>query len=237
MAINQTTTMERDVIEFPPNQPLTVACKYAQPKPVTGRGGEDRAMFTLTDGRLMFVDLDVAYEIRRLGVKAGEPFQIEMRWNGKRGEPKIYLVKKLAASAGEQPDGTYAMPRGTAPSSPAAVATSPEEPPESNLMRDLRASFALARAKKTNGANGSHPPAPQNATSDQKADGTISTPDSISRPQTRLAAGLIIAVEACHAAQQHAREIGYAAMPQFTSEDVRTMANTLMIQAANGGGR
>jgi len=42
-------------------------------------------------------------------------------------------------------------------------------------------------------------------------------------------------VAAVFAATEYAKQIGYAAMPQFTSEDLRTMANTLMIQ--NGGAR
>jgi hypothetical protein len=49
-----------------------------------------------------------------------------------------------------------------------------------------------------------------------------------------LACALKASVLAAYAAGVYAKSIGYAAMPQFTSEDLRTMANTLMIQE---GGR
>jgi len=51
---------------------------------------------------------------------------------------------------------------------------------------------------------------------------------------SKLQQALQTAVFAAHAAGVYAKSIGYAAMPQFTSEDLRTMANTLMIQ---DGGR
>jgi len=51
---------------------------------------------------------------------------------------------------------------------------------------------------------------------------------------SKLQDALQTAVLAAHAAGVYAKSIGYAAMPQFTSEDLRTMANTLMIQ---DGGR
>jgi hypothetical protein len=46
---------------------------------------------------------------------------------------------------------------------------------------------------------------------------------------SKLQDALQTAVFAAHAAGEYAKSIGYAAMPQFTSEDLRTMANTLMI--------
>jgi hypothetical protein len=40
-------------------------------------------------------------------------------------------------------------------------------------------------------------------------------------------------IAAVHAAQEYAKSIGYA-VPQFTSEDLVTMANTLMMQSGRG---
>lgn len=54
------------------------------------------------------------------------------------------------------------------------------------------------------------------------------------RPSTKLEDALKTVVAAVHACNEYAKAIGYA-MPQFTSEDLRTMANTLMIAAKNGG--
>ena len=42
----------RDVVEFPPNAPISVALKYSQGRTISGQYGE-RVMFTLTDGRVM----------------------------------------------------------------------------------------------------------------------------------------------------------------------------------------
>jgi len=50
------------------------------------------------------------------------------------------------------------------------------------------------------------------------------------RTPSKLQEALKTAVLAAQAAGEYAKSIGYAAMPQFSSEDLRTMANTLMIQ-------
>ena len=58
----------RDVVEFPPNAPVTVALKYSQGRTISGQYGE-RVMFTLTDGRVMFLAPEVAGRIESLGIK------------------------------------------------------------------------------------------------------------------------------------------------------------------------
>jgi hypothetical protein len=79
----------RDVVKFEPNQPVEVALKYAAGKTVRGIGG-DRVMFSLVDGRVMFLDPEPARQVDALGVKPGEPFQVCM--NGKRGEPRSWTA-------------------------------------------------------------------------------------------------------------------------------------------------
>jgi hypothetical protein len=74
----------------------------------------------------------------------------------------------------------------------------------------------------------------------EQTDGTFAVPSvpepkAIDRPKTKLEDALKTAVAAVHAAQQYARAIGFDEMPVFTSEDIRTMANTLVIQ--DGGGK
>lgn len=54
------------------------------------------------------------------------------------------------------------------------------------------------------------------------------------RPATRLEDALKTVIAAVHAARIYAKEIGFE-MPVFTAEDLRTMANTLMIEGRNGG--
>jgi len=60
------TSPKSDVIEFIPNQPQLLAIKYPQPKVVQGKFG-DRAMFSLTDGRVCFLDIPVAEKIAAAG--------------------------------------------------------------------------------------------------------------------------------------------------------------------------
>src|ERR1035438_1810054 len=57
----------RDVVEFPPNAPISVALKYSQGRTISGQYGE-RVMFTLTDGRVMFLSPEVAGRIESLGI-------------------------------------------------------------------------------------------------------------------------------------------------------------------------
>jgi hypothetical protein len=52
--------------------------------------------------------------------------------------------------------------------------------------------------------------------------------------RTRLEDALKTVIAAVHATHEHAKAIGYA-MPQLTSEDLRTMANTLIIDGQKGG--
>jgi hypothetical protein len=74
----------------------------------------------------------------------------------------------------------------------------------------------------------------------EQADGTFAVPkvEPVAapgdRPKTKLEDALRTAVAAVYAAQQYARAIGFDEMPVFTSEDIRTMANTLVIQDAGG---
>lgn len=53
---------------------------------------------------------------------------------------------------------------------------------------------------------------------------------------TRLEDALRTVVKAVHGTRQFAKEIGFE-MPVFSAEDIRTMANTLMIEGRNGGAR
>lgn len=100
----------REQIEFAPNVPVTVTMKYAQPRAVSGQHGE-RFMFTTCDNRVMFLDPPVAAQIAELGINTNEPFTITRIESGKRGEPASWRVERIAAAAGEQRDGTFAIPR------------------------------------------------------------------------------------------------------------------------------
>lgn len=96
----------RDVVDFPPNIPVSVALKFATPRTVSGINGE-RFMFSLTDGRVMFLDPEVAGQIASLGVNVRENFSVTKRWNGQRETPATWEVARVC---GEQPNGTFVAP-------------------------------------------------------------------------------------------------------------------------------
>jgi len=117
----------REVIEFAPNVPVTVALKFAQPKTVSGQYGE-RFMFSTVDGRVMFLSPEVAGQIAELGVNVRENFSITMRWDGQRESPRTWDVARVI---GEQPNGTMvvpASPGAAAPSSDGARGVTPKPP-------------------------------------------------------------------------------------------------------------
>jgi len=96
----------REVVDFPANQPVTVALKYAQGKTVNTQYGE-RILFSLADGRIMFLDPKVAGQIASLGTQVGENFTITRKWNGQKDSSVAW---ELARVPGEQPNGTLVVP-------------------------------------------------------------------------------------------------------------------------------
>jgi hypothetical protein len=81
-------------ILFQPNMPVRMALKYADGKTVEGRFG-DQEYYTLTDGRCMYVNPDVAAKINQLELRPGEPFEICKYWSGKKGESPQWDVRRV----------------------------------------------------------------------------------------------------------------------------------------------
>jgi hypothetical protein len=103
-----------------------IALKYTDGKDFSNEYGES-VMFSLVDGRVVFVPMLAAARIRALGLSAGEVFGLrkaEVKVNG--GRPTVeWQVRRV----GEQPDGTFAIPKETATaSSVAAPATGTTQP-------------------------------------------------------------------------------------------------------------
>ncbi len=118
-APNNTPRAPREVVEFPPNVPVTVALKYGHAKTVSSQYGE-RFMFSLADGRVMFLAPEVGAKIESLGVNVRENFTITRKWDEQLGSPITWDVVRLP---GEQPNGTFVVPG--VPSKPAASASAP----------------------------------------------------------------------------------------------------------------
>gem|GEM_PF-5006044 len=81
----------REPVEFEPNTPVEVALKFAQGKPIETRTGP-RVMFSLTDGRVMFLDPEPARLIEGLKARAGEKITVCMQWTGKRGDARQWTA-------------------------------------------------------------------------------------------------------------------------------------------------
>lgn len=135
----------RKVVEFPLNVPQTVALKYSQGKLVAGQYGE-RMLFTLTDGRAMFVSPQVAGQIEAAGINVRESFTITQAWDGAKTSPRTWKVERLV---GEQPNGTLvvpALPPERPEAKPAQRATSATPTPEEGSTRLIAESKALVDA-------------------------------------------------------------------------------------------
>ncbi|MGA3241514.1 MAG: hypothetical protein ABSG03_35075 [Bryobacteraceae bacterium] len=62
-----------DKVQFQTNIPVEVALKYGDGKEVNGQYG-DQVLYTLTDGRVMYVPPIVKRRIEELGIGRGELF-------------------------------------------------------------------------------------------------------------------------------------------------------------------
>lgn len=105
-------------MEFPANVPVTVALKYPHAKTVSSQYGE-RFMFSLADGRVMFLDPEVGGRIEALGINVRENFTITRKFDELKGSPVIWDVARIP---GEQPNGTLVVPAPSKPASSARVA-------------------------------------------------------------------------------------------------------------------
>lgn len=96
MSTPQPNRVPREVVDFPVNVPVTVALKYSQGKTVSSQYGE-RIMFSLVDGRVMFLDPQIAAQIEPLGINVRENFTITKKWDGQRDSLVAWEVARILA--------------------------------------------------------------------------------------------------------------------------------------------
>jgi hypothetical protein len=100
-----------------------VALKYSQGRTISGQYGE-RVMFTLTDGRVMFLAPEVAGRIETLGINVRESFTITRGSTGQNGASATWDIARVP---GEQPNGTLVLEAPDTPDpKPPASATTPD---------------------------------------------------------------------------------------------------------------
>jgi hypothetical protein len=145
MATASNNRVPREVVDFPPNIPVTLSLKYPQGKPISNQYGE-RMMYTTIANHVLFLDLPVAAQIERLGINVGEAFTITRKTDGKKDSPTVWDV---ARAMGQQPNGTLVLPAPPEPK-PAQRAESPNARlvEEANALVDAYA-LVLERALTT----------------------------------------------------------------------------------------
>jgi hypothetical protein len=172
-----------DILRFTPEVPVEVALKYPTGKPVQGHDGTDM-MFTLVDGRLMFLAPPIAAQIDAMQIRAGEPF-----W-----------ITRNAGKSGVKGSVSWDIRR---PNAGSPVIQAPPARPE----------------VPTNGN-------PHPVTSGNGFNSDV---------RTQAESAVMTAIEACWKGEKYAASIGFAC--HFEHEDVRALANTILIGAQQNGGK
>jgi hypothetical protein len=209
-----------NILRFAPNVPIQVALQSPQGVAVEGRYG-NRMMFSLVDGRVMYVPPIVATKIEAEGIAAGERFELckahvkngharSVEWALRRLDPEEQLVE-------------------VARDTPA---------PETQIEHDLRVSVEMANAKKASPESPESPnsvPAPatpmMNGNGSGKGNGAIPVVAQNEQPQprslTKLEHALKTAISAAHNAEKYGSELGYVV--RFDADAIKSMAITVLI--------
>ena len=204
-----------NILRFETNTPVEVALKFDDGREVEGRYGP-QVLYTLTDGRLMYLDPKVARRLEELKITAGEPFSICKRevqndqkrtieWEVKRLEPlpAAARLELVSPGGGEKP--------GTSKSTPRTAKTE-------------RASVAQT-------AIGSAAKAPDLEKPEQAMNGSATIPLETQLRASipgiaKLEYALKTAIAAAAGAEQFGHEIGYTV--RFAPDDIRAMAITVL---------
>jgi len=139
-----------EIIKFEFNVPVEVALRFTEPRvfPSQFEAGDDRHMFSTTDGRVMYVTPLTSARINALALAKGECFWICKRKNGRLTE---FAVSREPMSVNPPPPP--AAPRPPAPFKtklPERAYYNPELSPaaEATLEEQLRASIDMVNRRK-----------------------------------------------------------------------------------------
>jgi hypothetical protein len=139
-----------DIIKFEFDQPVEVSLRYAEPKifPSQFPGGDDRHMYSTTDGRVMYVTPLTSARIAALKLQQGECFFICKRKSGRLTEFAVFR------ELDEAPAGHFGGHKKTyppqKPNLPERLYYKPELSPEAEatLEQQLQASIEMAERRK-----------------------------------------------------------------------------------------
>jgi hypothetical protein len=183
-------------------------------------------MFSLTDGRVMYVPPIVATKIEAEGIAAGERFELcKAQIKNGHGRSVEWALRRL-------------------PPEEQLVDVAPDAlAPESQLEHDLRVSAEIANAKNASGESPESPssaPAPATPMTNGNGNGNgaaavptspvpVATPNEQPQPRsvTKLEHALKTAISAAHNAEKYGSELGYVV--RFDADAIKSMAITVLI--------
>jgi len=90
------------ILQWQANEPVQVQLKFPSGKHVEGKFGE-QAMFSLLDGRVMYVPLIVEKQIQELGIKRGQPVEICKQQENGKTQWKVRRVQEKPVEEKPQP--------------------------------------------------------------------------------------------------------------------------------------
>ncbi len=192
--------MTNGILRFNTNSPVEVSLRWDDGKRVEGRYGE-QIMYSLEGDRVMYVPLVVAKQIRELGIRAREIFEIckaELREENKRWIE--WRVRRIEEP--RQPVGLRNVP-------------------------DAAASDLNGQAQ--NHRNGSTPERPRPLDLHASPDGTLLPIPVTGAGITAMELAMSGAAEIAQRVESRARLRNYSL--QFNSEDIRAIGLTMFIQA------
>ena len=192
--------MTNGILRFNTNTPVAVALRWDDGRRVEGKYGE-QVMYTLDDDRVMYVPPVVARQIRELGIRAREAFEIckaEMREEDRRWiEWRVRRTEE------------------------------PRHPVESPNAPEAAASVPSSNAQNHRNGSTHQPSRPLDL---QAAPDGILLPVPVTGAGiTAMELALSGAAEIAQHVESRARLRNYSL--QFTSEDIRAIGLTMFIQA------
>ena len=222
-----------NIVRFQTNIPTEITLASPQGTGIEGRYG-DQIMFTLADGRIMYVPPTVALRIQEHGIGAGEPFD----------------VCKTLVKNGRQRSIEWFVKRKDSPEQETQVeVASPEDILPTQLEDNLRASIEIVTAKKATETHNAAAPPPSDETTQANKNGTTNGstngngaagPNGDSHPipptpVTKLEHALKTAIFAAHNAEKYGAQLGYVV--RFDSDAIKSMAITVLINMSEGARR
>jgi hypothetical protein len=229
-----------DVVQFDLNQPVEVALKFAEPKVIDTKYGE-RALYTLTDDRVMFHDLLTAAKIKTLGVQPGDCFHIVKRKKGRIQEFDVFrdaqepqapagkpiLVGEAVAQAAQQPIASNPVKKLPPPRDLARSIGPRKFAGNGDLAQQLEQSIAQAKVGHLADGTFAVPVAPERR------------PATVAQASARPAWTELLLSQTNHLVDCYAEALAHASKhgTAVKSDDVRNLLVTSFIQLAQKGGR